>query len=122
MAPIQNAQFQDSTLMNPDTSGPRMGPKVVAAYGQHVIMDWSLALKNASTYHEDSHASPSTNRVMINVRTDTPDHRNRTTTSNADEQSEDDQRSKVWCDGRRDRKDSKHCKSVDHDTLPSIGL
>jgi hypothetical protein len=32
MDPTQNAQFQLTTDINPDTTGPRMGPKVVAAY------------------------------------------------------------------------------------------
>jgi hypothetical protein len=31
MAPIQKAQFQLTTDMKPDTRGPRIGPKVVAA-------------------------------------------------------------------------------------------
>lgn len=31
MAPIQKAQLQDITEMNPDTTGPRIGPNVVAA-------------------------------------------------------------------------------------------
>jgi hypothetical protein len=32
IAPIQNAQFHETTEMKPDTGGPRMGPKVVAAW------------------------------------------------------------------------------------------
>lgn len=32
MVPIQNAHDQETTEMKPDIGGPRMGPKVVAAY------------------------------------------------------------------------------------------
>lgn len=32
MTPIQKAQLQDITEMKPEIGGPRMGPKVVAAY------------------------------------------------------------------------------------------
>lgn len=32
MAPIQKDQLQPRTEMKPATGGPRMGPKVVAAY------------------------------------------------------------------------------------------
>jgi hypothetical protein len=32
IAPIQKAQFHERTEMKPETGGPRMGPKVVAAW------------------------------------------------------------------------------------------
>jgi len=34
ITPIQNVQFHETTDIKPDTGGPRIGPKVVAAYSK----------------------------------------------------------------------------------------
>jgi hypothetical protein len=84
------------TDMKPDTGGPRIGPKVVAAYkmiNKIRVMPYSVC-----PYHEESHAPPATDRIVPDIGTYAANNADRTTSSYSNEKTKDDKRGEIWRD------------------------
>lgn len=94
MAPIQKAQLQPITLMKPEIGGPRIGPKVVAAYVKCENVSYPLLVFEYAD-HKDGHTPSPADRIMIHIRADPTNDRNRTRPSHTHEQPKDDQSGEV---------------------------
>jgi hypothetical protein len=94
IAPIQKVQSQLMTDMKPETGGPRIGPKVVAAY--KMINKIRVISYSACPHHEESHAPPTTDGIVPDIRTYAANNANRTTSSYSYEKTKDDKCGEVW--------------------------
>ena len=108
ITPIQKAQLQETTLMKPEMGGPRIGPKVVAACTHHQHTHPSSSWTN--TYHKNRHTPTPTNRIMINIRTDSSHNTNRTTPTHPYQQPKHYERRKIRAHSRRNRENRENHK------------